>query len=156
MSGHVSEQVSEYNSQRPNLIRDNGDEAITNVFVFGALADKNSSIIYHDLTGSFPFMLLEGSVCFLVMYHYKLNSILASPIAGLDDKSIFAAYEKRFKELESKRLPPKLNVMDNHARKHIKQFLTKNECRLQLVEPHNYPVNAAEHAIQMFKDAFIA
>ena len=46
--------------------------------------------------------------------------------------------------------------MDNQATKHIKQFLTENECRLQLVEPHNHRVNAAEHAIQTFKDAFIA
>jgi hypothetical protein len=101
-------------------------------------------------------MSLDGSVCFFILYHYKSNCILASPIAGLDDKSIFAAYEKRFKELESKGFKPKLNVMDNQATKHIKQFLTKNECRLQLVEPHNHRVNAAERAIQTFEDAFIA
>ncbi len=35
-------------------------------------------------------------------------------------------------------------------------FLTKNNCKLQLMEPHNHRVNAAEQAIQMFKDAFIA
>jgi hypothetical protein len=46
--------------------------------------------------------------------------------------------------------------MDNQATKYIKQFLDKNECKLQLVEPHNHRVNAAERAIQMFKDAFIA
>jgi hypothetical protein len=46
--------------------------------------------------------------------------------------------------------------MDNQATKHIKKFLNKNECKLQLVEPHNHRVNAAEHAIQTFKDAFIA
>jgi hypothetical protein len=45
--------------------------------------------------------------------------------------------------------------MDNQATKQIKQFLTKDECRLQLVEPHNHCVNVAEHAIQTFKDAFI-
>jgi hypothetical protein len=126
------------------------------VFAFGAFVDKNSGIVYHDLTGSFPFMLLDGSICFFVLYHYKLNCILAPPIAGLDDKSIFAADEKRFKELESKGFKPKLNIMDNQATKHIKQFLTKNECRLQPVEPHNHHVNAAEHDIQTFKDAFIA
>jgi hypothetical protein len=156
VSGQVSEQVSEYNSQWPNLIGYDGDESIANVFVFGAFVDKISGIIYHDLTGSFPFMSLDGSICFFILYHYKSNCILASPIDGLDDKSIFAAYEKRFKELESKGFKPKLNVMDNQATKHIKQFLTKNECRLQLVEPHNHHVNAAERAIQMFKDAFIA
>jgi hypothetical protein len=50
----------------------------------------------------------------------------------------------------------KLNVMDNQATKHIKKFLTENECKLQLVEPHNHRVNAAERAIQTWKDAFIA
>jgi hypothetical protein len=130
VSGQVSEQVSEYKSQRPNLKRDDGDESIAHVFVFRAFADKNSRIIYHDLTGPFPFMSLDGSACFFVMYHYKLNCILASPIVGLGAKSIFAVYEKRFKELELKGFKPKLIVMDNQATKHIKQFLTENECRL--------------------------
>ena len=49
-----------------------------------------------------------------------------------------------------------MNVMDNQARKFIKKFLTKKECKMQLVEPHNHRVNAAERAIQIFKDAFIA
>jgi hypothetical protein len=58
--------------------------------------------------------------------------------------------------LEPKWFKPKLIVMDNQATKHIKQFLTKKECKLQLVELHNHRVNAAERAIQTFKDAFIA
>ena len=44
--------------------------------------------------------------------------------------------------------------MDNQVAKHIKQFLTEEECKLQPVKPHNHRVNAAERAIQMFKDAF--
>jgi hypothetical protein len=46
--------------------------------------------------------------------------------------------------------------MDNQATKHKKKILNKNECKLQLVEPHNHRVNAAEHAVQTLKDAFIA
>jgi hypothetical protein len=49
-----------------------------------------------------------------------------------------------------------MNVMDNQATKYIKKFLTKKECDLQLVEPHNHHVNATERDIQTFKDAFIA
>ncbi len=45
--------------------------------------------------------------------------------------------------------------MDNQATKYIKKILNKNECKLQLIEPHNHRVNAAECAIQTFKDAFI-
>jgi hypothetical protein len=46
--------------------------------------------------------------------------------------------------------------MDNQATKHIKQFLSENKCKLQLVKPHNHRVNAAECSIQTFKDTFIA
>ncbi len=58
--------------------------------------------------------------------------------------------------MAAKGFKPKLNVMDNLATKHIKKILTKNKCKVQLVEPHNHRVNVAECAIQTFKDAFIA
>ena len=45
-----------------NYITD--DESIANVFCFG------------DLKGKFPFMSIDGSVCFFVLYHYKTNAIL--------------------------------------------------------------------------------
>ena len=95
-------------------------------------------------------------MCFFVLYHYESNCILATPISGLDDKTIFEAYKQYFNELTAKGFKPKLNIMDNQATKHIKQFLSENKCKLQLVEPHNHRVNAAERAIQTFKDAFIA
>jgi hypothetical protein len=72
----------------PNVIADDGNESILNISCFGAFADKNSSIVYHNLTGSFPFMSFDGSICFFVLYHYESNAILATPIAGLDDVSI--------------------------------------------------------------------
>ena len=46
--------------------------------------------------------------------------------------------------------------MDNQATKQVKRFLSKKDCRLQLVEPHNHRLNAAERAIQTFKDHFIS
>ncbi len=46
--------------------------------------------------------------------------------------------------------------MDNQATRHIKKYLTKNNSKLQVVEPHNHLVNATEQAIQMFKAAFVA
>jgi hypothetical protein len=85
-----------------NSITDDGDESIVNIFCFGAFANKNSIIFCHDLTGSFPFMSFDGSVCFFVLYHYESNAILGKPIAGLDDVSIFNAYKKYFKDLTAK------------------------------------------------------
>jgi hypothetical protein len=139
----------------PNII-DNNDESFANLFCFGAFADRILGVVYNDLTGNFPFMFYDGNVCFLVVYHYKANAILATPIAGLDNLTIFNAYQSIFEDLASKGFKPKLNVMDNQATKHIKKNLTKEECKLQLVELHNHCVNAAERAIQTFKDTFIA
>ena len=62
----------------------------------------------------------------------------------------------QFNNLTSKGYKPKINIMDNQATKHIKAFLMEQQCQLQLAEPHNHRLNAAERAIQTFKDAFIA
>jgi hypothetical protein len=137
-----------------NYIPDN--ESIANVFCFGAFANKVSGIVYNDLTGNFPFMSFDGSVCFFVLYHYKTNTILVKPIANDDNHSLFAAYKEMFESLEAKGYKPKMNVIDNQATDYIKKFLTQKECNLQLVEPHNHHANAAERAIQTFKDTSIA
>jgi hypothetical protein len=63
--------------------------------------------------------------------------------ANFDDCSIFDTYKELFESLESKGYKPHMNVMDNQA-KYIKKFLTKKECDLQVVEPHNHRVNAAQ------------
>ncbi len=100
-------------------------------------------------------MSFDGSVNFFILYHYASNSILAKPITGLDIMSIFTAYKTYFEELTAKGFKPQLNIMDNQATNHIKKILTKNKCKLQVIEPHNHCVNATKRAIQMFKAAFI-
>jgi hypothetical protein len=80
------------------------------------------------------------------MYHYELNAILVKAIANVDDHSIYEAYKEVFETLEAKGYKPKMNVMDNQATKYIKKFLTKKECKLQVVEPLNHHVNATERA----------
>jgi hypothetical protein len=136
-----------------NIIPD--DKSIVNVFCVGVFANKISRVVYNDLTGKFPFMSIDGSVCFFVLYHYELNAILVKAIANVDNHSIYEAYKEVFESLEAKGYKPKMNVMDNQATKFIKKFLTKKEPDLQVVEPHNHRVNAAEQAIKTFKDAFI-
>ncbi len=84
------------------------------------------------------------------------SAILALPISSLNDKTIFDTYKIAFDELTAKGFKAKLNIMDNQATKYIKKFLTKEECKLQLVEPHNHRINAAKCAIQTLKNAFIA
>jgi hypothetical protein len=158
MPGLIPDDDHEDNSNkpRPTFIDDIDNESIANVFCFGAFANKNTSVVYNDCTGNFPFTLLDGNICFFMMYHYKTNAIFAKPIPGLDLHSILDAYKKNFEFLVSKIYTPKINVMDNQATKVIKSYLTPQQCRLQLIKPGNHRINAAEQAIQTFKNRFIS
>ncbi len=114
------------------------------MFFLGTFVDKISGVIYNNLTGNFPFMSINGSVYFFVMYHYKTNAILVKAIKYLDDHSIYEACKEVFETLEAKGYKPIMNVINNQATKYIKQFLTKKECDLRVVELHNHRVNAAD------------
>jgi hypothetical protein len=98
-SSEEEEPQEEYFS---NIIPEVEDESIANVFCFGAFTDKMTGVVYNDCTGNFPFMSLDGNVCFLVMYHYETNAIFAIPISGLDSKSILEAYKNTFEYLVTK------------------------------------------------------
>jgi hypothetical protein len=106
----------------PNYIANNDDSTNSNIFCFCAFADKRSGIIYNNLTGLFPYMSLQGDVCFLMVYHYETKAILALPISSLDDNTIFAAYKTQFKFLKNKGHNIKLNVMDNQCTKQFKKI----------------------------------
>jgi hypothetical protein len=86
----------------PHMIVDDGNSSIANILCFGAFANTHTGIVYSNLTGNFPFMSFNGSVCFLVMYHYESNVTLAMPISSLDDLSIYNAYKKGFNKLASR------------------------------------------------------
>ena len=90
-----------YKAPYANLIK--LDEAsVSNIFAFAAFADKCNGTLYLDMTRTFPFMSLQGNVCFLVLYHNKFNAKLAMPIANFTDDAILAAYTNQFEYLESK------------------------------------------------------
>jgi hypothetical protein len=72
------------------------------IFFSTAFADKQTGILYNNLTGAFPFISLEGNVCFLIIYQYESNAILALTIAGFSSNIIFAAYQQQFNLLTAR------------------------------------------------------
>jgi hypothetical protein len=157
MHGDASSNSLAHQHHAANIIDNNDSPCKANLFYFAAFADKHTGTLYNDLTGLFPFQSLEGNVCFCVVYHYKTNAILALPISSFSNKIIFVAYKQQYDMLESKGHVIRLNLlMDNQASQTIKKNLTKNQCKLMLVEPHNHHVNAVERAIQTFKDHFVS
>ena len=71
-----------------NIIDDDDSPQEANLFCFATFADKHTGTLYNDLTRPFQFQSFEGNVCFLVVYHYKTNAILALPISRFSDEII--------------------------------------------------------------------
>jgi len=72
-------------------------EKHANIFCFGVCSDKNTGVMYTNLTRMFPHMSLDNNICFFVIYNYESNVILVQPVTGLDDQSILKAYKEKEK-----------------------------------------------------------
>ena len=101
-------------------------------------------------------MSLEGNQYYFVAYDYDTNAIFAIPIKNLKDESIIAAFDEIFTDLTTKGYKPQFNVTDNQATTPLKKYLDKEDCKWQFVEPTNHRANAAERAIQTFKNHVIS
>ena len=139
-----------------NIIQSDETHEANNIFCYAALADKQTGTLYTDATGSLPVMSLDGYQYFFVAYDYDTNYIFANPIKDVKDATIVQAFDDIFTELTEKGHKPTFNVTDNQATTPIKNYLKKANCRWQFVEPSNHRVNAAERAIQTFKNHFIS
>ena len=53
-------------------------------------------------------------------------------------------------------LKPKMHVLDNECSRAIKTFIRKEATDIQLVEPYNHRVNAAETAVKAAKHHMLA
>ncbi len=49
----------------PHLVQEFDDFSIAIIFCFGAFADKLSGVVYNNCTSHFPYMPLDGNICFL-------------------------------------------------------------------------------------------
>jgi hypothetical protein len=110
-----------YLHSNANVIEDDNDSTKdANLFCFAAFSDKQMGTLYNDLTGAFPFISREGNICFLIVYHYESNAILALPISGFSNDVIFAAFKQQYELMESKGFVIKFSMMDNQASNVIK------------------------------------
>ena len=69
--------------------------------------------------------------------------------------STVEAFDGIFTELEEKGHKPTFNAMDNQGTTPLKAYLKRKDCKWQFVEPNNHRVNAAERAIQSYKNHII-
>jgi hypothetical protein len=123
--------------------------------VYAAIHDIEGHT-YTEFTGHFPKTSRRGYKYILVLYDYDGNSIQVEPMKNRSDAEAIRAYSKIYDELTSIGLKPKFQTMDNKASTVLKQFLHSKDAQFQLVPPHFHRQNAAERAIQTFKNHFVA
>jgi hypothetical protein len=72
------------------------------------------------------------------------------------DKEMVRAYNKIVQELIDHGFKPYLQCMDNERPQALRSLLNQHDIQFQLAPPHMHLRNAAERAIQTFKNHFIA
>eukprot|EP00804_Cyclotella_cryptica_P028679 CCRYP_008186-RA/>CCRYP_008186-RA protein AED:0.44 eAED:0.44 QI:0/-1/0/1/-1/1/1/0/129 len=105
------------------------------LFVGTTLAEQNDGTIYTDQRGNFPITSYYGNRYQFVAYKYRSNATLVRALQDLCN-----VYEY----LTERGFQPKLNVMDNQCRKAVKKYIQSTKATIQLVNPDNHRVNAAE------------
>jgi hypothetical protein len=73
-----------------------------------------------------------------------------------NDAAMITAFTKILAFLAARGYKPTLNITDNKCSKIVEAYIKSNKMGIHLVPPHNYCLNAAEHAIATFKEHFIA
>ena len=111
---------------------------------------------FMDLTGKFPYSSSRGNNYFLVIYDYDSNAILVELLKNRQAETIVTAWKKAVKILERQGIQPKLFILDNEISADLKSAMELSQYIYQLVPPDNHRKNAAERAIQTWKNHFIA
>jgi hypothetical protein len=86
------------------------------------------------------------------LYDYDINSILAETMLNRSDTEHLRAYNSLHQYLVKRGFKPQLQKLDNEASKALKHSIRDKGIDYQLVPPHAHRRNAAERAIQTFKN----
>ena len=130
-------------------------QATKNVTIIPQIQEIDNKL-YTDQTGKFPHRSSNGNLYIMVIYVYEANGILAAPLKNRTGSHLLETYQQFYKELELAGFKPKLHIIDNEASTNFKQFLKAENVHYQLVPPHTHRRNAAERAIQTFKNHFVS
>eukprot|EP00804_Cyclotella_cryptica_P004439 CCRYP_006849-RA/>CCRYP_006849-RA protein AED:0.22 eAED:0.22 QI:0/-1/0/1/-1/1/1/0/209 len=126
------------------------------LFVGASIADQNDGMIYTDQTGAFPVTSYHSSKHQFVAYEYRSNAIFVRALKDQTNKSLIAAFQDIYEYLTDRGFQPKLNVMDNQCSKAVEKYIRSTKATIQLVNPDDHRVNAAERAIQTWKEHWLS
>ena len=126
------------------------------MFCAALLGDKLEGAIYSNLIGKFPVRSFSGNQYVTVAYVYNANAILVRSMKSRTKEEYVEKFKEIYKYLKLRSFAPQLHVMDNECSKFLKDYLNEEEkVKIQLVEPDMHCINAAERAIQTYKNLLI-
>ena len=129
------------------LCNANGNE----IFIYDALADNINGVMYSDLSGRFPVELYWGRQYIFIAYIYYENVILMQTMKNRTDICRVLVFKDVYDCLKERKCKPKLNIMDNECSKAVQTFIKEQEVPIQIVEPGNHHVYAAEMGVKTGK-----
>lgn len=163
LKGHLHQQRQNIRSTQPTAPDDNDQDMtpptdtpnLRTHMVYSAIAEPRHEIAT-DLTGRFPVTSSHGNKYILVCYVYDCNAILTAPLKNRTDSEHLRAFNSIHQYLVDRGFTPNHQRLDNEASTAYKSNLRRKGIDFQLVPPHNHRRNAAERAIQTFKNHFVA
>ena len=109
-----------------------------------------------DQTGRFPVTSSRGTKYLMVLYDDDRNTILAKPLTSRNERELIQATRVLHAYLSDRGLTPQYQMLDNECPGGLKTFLLATSVKFQLVPQYLHRTNAAEGAIQTYKDHLIA
>ena len=86
-----------------------------------------------------------------VAYVYKINDILVRTMATRCDATTIDNFKDIYKYLKVHNLSLKLHRLYNECSKAVQKYIKYEKVAIQLAEPHNNRVNAAEPSVKTIK-----
>ena len=120
---------------------------MNSIFTSIVKVDKKDRTICVDNTGNLPIRSIEGYISIFILYDWTNNAILLAPIKDTKGETMIKAFQTHIKYITKRGFKPSFNTIDNVASKAIKICLQEENIKMQVVEPHNHQINAAEREI---------
>ena len=111
---------------------------------------------YMDLCGRFPYTSSRGAKYLLIIYDHNFNLIEGVTLKTCNAKEITEKWKQFCDKITKNNVTTKYWIIDNEASKHLKNTLTDQQQTYQLTPPHIHRINAAERAIQTYKNHLVA
>jgi hypothetical protein len=92
----------------------------------------------------------------MVCYVYDGNYIEAIPIKNRSEGEFKRAYEYIYEMCTTKGYKPTLHKLDNESSRDLKEWISEQQTKLQFTPPDMHRTNAAEKAIQTWKNHFLS